>query len=101
LEDLDRLRRAAEHEAEAVLAAIDAVGDSRVDVAQALLRERQCPALGVPVMAVAAVDEGVARGNERDELADRALDRLAGRQGDEDHALAREARAEGGEAFRA
>src|SRR5690606_21064059 len=50
---------------------------------------------------VAAVDEGVARGNERDELADRALDRLAGRQGDEDHALAREARAEGGEAFRA
>src|ERR1044071_728025 len=74
LEDLDRYRRAAEHEAIALLEPVHSAGDARVDVAQSLLRQCERAAHGVPVVAVAAVDQRVAGGDERHEAADRVLD---------------------------
>jgi hypothetical protein len=62
LEDLDRFRRAAKHQAIPALESVHAPGDAGVDVAQSLLRQRERATHGVTVMAVAAVDDGVPRG---------------------------------------
>jgi hypothetical protein len=97
LEDLDRARRAAEHQAVAVLESVNAARDAGIDVAQALLRQRHRAAHRVAVVAVAGLDDGVARGAERQQILYRVLHCVASRQHDDDDALAREARAQRGE----
>jgi hypothetical protein len=76
---------------------VDSAGDAGVDVAQALLGERERTPFRVAVVAVAAVDDGVAGGAERQQVANGVLNRLARRQRQHDDALSDQARAQGGE----
>ena len=91
---LDRLRRAAEHQAVAVREAVHAARDAGVDVAQALLRQGERAAHRVAVVALPPSTSGVARGEQRQQVADGLLDRVARRQQEEDDALAGEPRAQ-------
>jgi hypothetical protein len=101
LEDLDRLRRAAQHQAIPLLQSVHAARDAGIDVAQALLREREGAPHRVAVVAVAAVDHGIPGGKKRDDVADRVLHRGARGQCEQDHAFAIHARAQRGEILQA
>jgi hypothetical protein len=64
-EKLDRFRRSAEHQAIPLLEPVHAARDAGVDVAQALLRQRERAPHGIAVVAIAAVDQRIAGRDHR------------------------------------
>ena len=77
LERLHRLGVATDHRAVAVDEAPDAAADAGIDEVDALVLHQRVAALGVLEVAVAAVDDRVARLKQRGELLHRVLGRVA------------------------
>src|SRR5438093_2248438 len=79
LEELHVVALSADHQAVAVRETPDPARDTRVDVADPVLGGHRGTTLRVPEVRVATVDDDVGLLEEADELLDRLLSRIAGR----------------------